>query len=338
MSSGFDASRPNMGRVYDYWLGGKENFAADREEAERLLEIYPQLRDLVRENRQFVTRAVTWAAQQGIGQFIDLGAGLPASPAVHATARAVLPSARVIYVDNDPVVLAHARALLATGDGVAAVAADLRDPEAVLTDPEMRAVIDLAEPVCVILGAVLHFLDTDAARAVTAGYARLIAPRSCLVISAASYDDEAFGKRLSTEYTAGQFFNHPHADIVSFFAGLELVGPGVAEAQTWRAWMPEPVLRRREGHVLAGVGRNPTRCSGCRPWGASCGMNSANERSCRSSSQWSLLLNCVSVGPGLGAADVIVTVAMEPSVERREHPGRRLTCPVPRACHNGARR
>ena len=257
VSSGFDASRPNMGRVYDYWLGGKENFAADREEAERLLEIYPQLRDLVRENRQFVTRAVTWAAQQGIGQFIDLGAGLPASPAVHATARAVLPSARVIYVDNDPVVLAHARALLATGDGVAAVAADLRDPEAVLTDPEMRAVIDLAEPVCVILGAVLHFLDADAARAVTAGYARLIAPRSCLVISAASYDDEAFGKRLSAEYTAGQFFNHPHADIVSFFAGLELVGPGVAEAQTWRAWMPEPVLRRREGHVLAGVGRKP---------------------------------------------------------------------------------
>jgi len=245
-----------MGRVYDYWLGGKENFAADREEAERLLEIYPQLRDLVRENRQFVTRAVTWAAQQGIGQFIDLGAGLPASPAVHATARAVLPSARVIYVDNDPVVLAHARALLATGDGVAAVAADLRDPEAVLTDPEMRAVIDLAEPVCVILGAVLHFLDADAARAVTAGYARLIAPRSCLVISAASYDDEAFGKRLSAEYTAGSSLTTPMPTSCPFFAGLELVGPGVAEAQTWRAWMPEPVLRRREGHVLAGVARS----------------------------------------------------------------------------------
>ena len=260
---GFGKRFGETGRLKDRYRapnrlrGGKENFAADREEAERLLEIYPQLRDLVRENRQFVTRAVTWAAQQGIGQFIDLGAGLPASPAVHATARAVLPSARVIYVDNDPVVLAHARALLATGDGVAAVAADLRDPEAVLTDPEMRAVIDLAEPVCVILGAVLHFLDADAARAVTAGYARLIAPRSCLVISAASYDDEAFGKRLSAEYTAGQFFNHPHADIVSFFAGLELVGPGVTEAQTWRAWMPEPVLRRREGHVLAGVGRKP---------------------------------------------------------------------------------
>jgi O-methyltransferase involved in polyketide biosynthesis len=247
-------------RNYVYLLGGKDNFAADREEAERLLEIYPQLRDLVRENRQFVTRAVTravtWAAQQGIGQFIDLGTGLPASPAVHATARAVLPLARVIYIDNDPVVLAHARALLATGDGVAAVAADLRDPEAVLADPEMRAVIDLAEPVCVILGAVLHFLDAETARAVTAGYARQMAPGSFMAISCARYDDEALGKRLSAEYTAATWYNHSPADIVSFFAGLELVGPGVTEAQTWRAWMPEPVLRRREGHVLAGVARS----------------------------------------------------------------------------------
>ena len=262
MSPGFDASRPNMGRVYDYWLGGKDNYAADREEAERLLAIYPQLRDLVRENRQFVTRAVTWAAQQGISQFIDLGAGLPASPAVHATARAVLPSARVIYLDNDPVVLAHARALLATGDGVAAVAADLRAPEAVLADPEMRAVIDLGEPVCVILAAILHFLDADAARQVTAGYARLMAPGSCMVISVACYDDEALGKRLSAEYTAATWHNHSRADIMSFFTGLELVGPGVTEAQTWRAWMPEPVLRRREGHVLARRGAQPCRTSG----------------------------------------------------------------------------
>ena len=176
MTAGFDPATPNMARVYDYWLGGKDHFPADRAEAERLLGIYPPLRDLVRENRAFVVQAVSWAARQGIGQFLDLGAGVPASPAVHQAARKVMPLARVAYVDVDPVVLSHARALVATSDGVTAVAADLRDPGVVLADPVLRAVIDPDRPVCVILGAVLHFLDTGAARAVTAGYARLMTP------------------------------------------------------------------------------------------------------------------------------------------------------------------
>jgi len=251
----FDPATPNMARVYDYWLGGKDNYSADRAEGERLLGIYPPLRDLVRENRAFVIQAVSWAARQGIGQFIDLGAGLPAFPAVHQAARKVMPSARVAYVDIDSVVLSHARALLATNDGVTAVAADLCAPGTVLADPELRAVIDPARPVCVILGAVLHFLDADAARTVTAGYARLIAPRGCLVISVASFDDVALGKQLAEEYTAAAWYNHTPSDMESFFAGLELVGPGVTEAQTWRAWMPQPALRHREGHVLAGVAR-----------------------------------------------------------------------------------
>ena len=151
-------------------------------------------------------------------------------------------------------VLAHARALLA-GPGVAAAAADLRDPAGVLADPDLRAVIDPAGPVCVILGAVLHFLNAGAAREVTAGYARLIAPGSCLIISCATYDDEALAKRLAAEYTAGQFVNHTRDDVISFFAGLELVGPGVTEAQTWRAWLPQPVTKHRDGHVLGGVAR-----------------------------------------------------------------------------------
>jgi O-methyltransferase involved in polyketide biosynthesis len=151
-------------------------------------------------------------------------------------------------------VLSHARALLA-GPGVAAVAADLRDPAAVLADQDLRAVINPAEPVCVILGAVLHFLDANAAREVTAGYTRLIAPGSYVVISCAVYDDEALAKKLAAEYTAGQFVNHTREDVTSFFTGLDLVGPGVTEAQTWRAWLSQPVLRHREGHVLAGVAR-----------------------------------------------------------------------------------
>ncbi len=253
MRPGFDATVANMARVYDCWLGGKEHFGADRAEAGRLLRLYPPLAAMARENRAFLARAVTWAAGQGIGQFLDLGAGLPTVQNTHQAARAVNPAARVAYVDLDPVVLAHARALLATGDGVTAVAADLRDPAAVLADPELRAVIDPAKPVAVLLGAVLHFLDADTARQVTAGYAQAMVPGSCLIISVARYDDERLGKQLAAEYTAGQFVNHPLTDIASFFAGLDLAGPGLTEAQTWRAWMPGPVLHRRTGHVLAGI-------------------------------------------------------------------------------------
>jgi O-methyltransferase involved in polyketide biosynthesis len=191
VTAGFDPSTPNMARVYDYWLGGKDHYAADRAEGDRLLEIYPQLADLVQENRAFIIRAVTMAADLGISQFIDLGAGLPASPAVHQAARKVMPEARVAYVDTDPVVLSHARALLATSDGVTAAEADLRDPAAVLGHPHLRAVIDPARPVCIILGAVLHFMGADAACAVTAGYVSLMAPGSYLIISCASLDAPA---------------------------------------------------------------------------------------------------------------------------------------------------
>jgi hypothetical protein len=253
MTSGFDTCVPNIARVYNYWLGGKDHFAADRAEADRLVALYPPLRDLVWENRAFLLRAAGWAARQGIGQFIDLGAGLPASPSVHQAARAVLPAARVAYVDTDPVVLAHARALLATSDGVTAVGADLRDPAAVLGHQDLRAVINPGQPTCVILGAVLHFLDPEAACAVTAGYVSLLAPGSCLVISCARFEDEELAKQLAEEYTAATWYNHSPADIREFFGGLELAGRGVTEARTWPGRPPE--ADDRNGHVLVGVGR-----------------------------------------------------------------------------------
>jgi O-methyltransferase involved in polyketide biosynthesis len=255
VTAGFDPSTPNMARVYDYWLGGKDHYAADRAEGDRLLEIYPQLADLVQENRAFIIRAVTMAADLGISQFIDLGAGLPASPPVHQAARKVMPEARVAYVDTDPVVLSHARALLATSDGVTAAEADLRDPAAVLGHPHLRAVIDPARPVCIILGAVLHFMGADAACAVTAGYVPLMAPGSYLIISCASLDDPELAKQLSAEYTPATWHNHPAEVVKSFFGGLELAGPGLTEAQTWRPWLTEPVPCHRDGHVLAGVAR-----------------------------------------------------------------------------------
>ncbi|MGH3286896.1 MAG: SAM-dependent methyltransferase, partial [Streptosporangiaceae bacterium] len=163
----------------------------------------------------------------------------------------------VAYVDTDPVVVAHARALLATGDGVAAVDADLRDPAAVLGHQDLRAVIDPGRPVCVILGAVLHFLDPDAACAVTAGYVSLMMPGSCLVLSCARFEDEQLAKQLAQEYTAATWYNHSPADITKFFDGLELAGPGVTEARTW----PKRPLQAdgRSGRVLAGVGRVPGR-------------------------------------------------------------------------------
>jgi SAM-dependent methyltransferase len=257
MRSALDTRVPNMARVYNYWLGGKDHFAADRAEADRLLAIYPPLRDLVRDNRAFIIRAVTWAAAQaGMTQFIDLGAGLPAAPAIHHAAQQAAPTAhpgiRVAYVDTDPVVLCHARALLATTGSVAAVEADLRDPAAVLGHPDLRAVIDPAQPACIIAGAVLHFLDADAARAVTAGYASLLAPGSYLIISCACYDDQALAKRLAAEYTAGTWHNHTRQDVESFLAGLELAGSGVTEARTWPN--RPPAAHDRTGHVLAGVG------------------------------------------------------------------------------------
>jgi hypothetical protein len=255
MTSALDTSVPNMARVYNYWLGGKDHFAADRAEAQRLVKLYPPLPALARENRAFLIKAASWAARQGIGQFIDLGAGLPASPPVHQAARAVLPAARVAYVDIDPVVLSHARALLATGDGVATVDADLRDPAGVLGHQDLRAVINPGRPVCVILGAVVHFLDPDAACAVTAGYASLMAPGSCLVLTCAWFEDEQLARQLAEEYTAATWYNHSPADVMEFFAGLKLVGPGITDARTWPK--RSAAAANRNGRVLAGVGRVP---------------------------------------------------------------------------------
>jgi O-methyltransferase involved in polyketide biosynthesis len=254
VSADFDPAVPNTARVYDALLAGKDNYAADRAEAERLVKVYPLLPAMAKENRAFLAYVAGWVAGQGITQFIDAGAGLPVTPSIHQAARAVAPKARVAYVDNDPVVLTHTRALLA-GDGVAAVEADLCDPAAVLGHSALRAVIDPAKPVAVIFGAVLHFLNADAARAVIAGYTSRMAPGSYLIITCASFDNHELAAQLAEEYTAATFCNHPAEVVQSFFDGLELAGPGITEALTWRAWLPELVPCDRDGHVLAGAAR-----------------------------------------------------------------------------------
>jgi SAM-dependent methyltransferase len=253
-----DASRSNIARVYDYWLGGKDNFEADRAEAERMLLIFPGLRQLVRENREFIARAVGWTAGQGIGQFIDVGAGLPTSPATHQSARAVRPDARVAYVDNDPMVVSHARALLADGsNGVAAVQGDLRDPAGVLASPELLSVIDLGKPACLILAAVLHLMEADQAAVIAAEFIRALAPGSYVIITMARYDDPLLGDKIVHEYSAGTFYNHSRQEAATFFRGLELVPPGLANGSTWQPGIPESGMPLGDVYPLVGVGRKP---------------------------------------------------------------------------------
>jgi hypothetical protein len=262
----FDPTRPNVARVYDYLLGGKTNFAADRDEAARLLEVYPPIRELARENRQFLTRAVTHVARQGVTQFIDVGTGLPTSPNTHEIAQLADPAARVAYVDNDPVVITHARCLLAKSAGVVAVPGDLRDPDAILGSPELASLIDLAEPVCVLLVAVLHFLGTPTAAKVTAAFTRAMAPGSYLVLSV-GHADPGKMTAIHRAYTAARLHHHAGEDIRAFFSGLDLIPPGLVEARSWHppgavppsAGPPgaDPRGTERAATVLAGAGRKP---------------------------------------------------------------------------------
>jgi len=233
--TGFDTSRPNIARVYDYWLGGKDNFAADRELAEKMREMDPGVLAMVRDNRAFATQAVTRAAESGIVQFLDLGAGLPTRPSLDEAAKAVNPDARVAYVDSDPVVVSHATALLATRPGITAAAADFTDPDAVLAHPAVRQVIDPGQPVCLIMACTLHFLEAAAARAVTAAYMSRVAAGSQIAVSVVHIASARMRATPSSSsaYTAATFFNHGHRAMAGWLAGWQLLPPGMAEARRW---------------------------------------------------------------------------------------------------------
>jgi S-adenosyl methyltransferase len=245
-----DASTPNAARAYDYLLGGRDHFAADRALAGRILEIYPLTAELMRESRAFLAGAVGYVARQGVGQFIDVGAGLPTRPNVHETARAVVPGARVAYVDNDPAVIAHVRGLLRAGNGVRAMAGDLSEPEALLASRELASVIDPGQPACLILTMVLHLLDAGTARAVAGVLTRGLAPGSYVIVSGA---------------VGGGMHGRDHGpeEIASFFGGLDLVEPGLVDARAWPSGASGASgasgLPERAGYVLCGVGYKPPR-------------------------------------------------------------------------------
>jgi hypothetical protein len=250
-------------RVYDYLLGGKDNFPADRAAAERGLAAAPEVRDTVRANRAFLVRAVRFLAESGVRQFIDVGTGIPTRPNVHEVAQAVAPDTRVVYVDNDPIVLVHARALMAgPGHGATTVIqADLRDPQAILSHPQLTELIDFSQPVAIVLVAVLHLLADGED---PAGIVRqLLAPASSgsyLVLSHSGLDFNPERSRAVSASAARDgvtLVARPHADILGFFKGFDLVEPGLVQVSQWR---PDHELtddERARVWTYAGVARKP---------------------------------------------------------------------------------
>ncbi|MGH3168898.1 MAG: SAM-dependent methyltransferase [Trebonia sp.] len=198
-----------------------------------------------------------WAATQGIGQFTDLGCGLPTVPNTHESVQAINSDARVAYVDNDPVVVRHLQALFAHGNpGVCVADADVADVSTVLD--RVRGGLDLSAPVCLIIGYLLHFYPPDAARALVGKYAAALAPGSCLVLSVLHYDGDAADEGLRTYSSeVASMYMHTAQDVASFFGPFELVPPGVADARQWRYnWKADP-LPPRAGFVYVGVARKP---------------------------------------------------------------------------------
>ena len=251
-----DTSTPNIARVYDYWLGGKDNYEADRAEAERLIAVYPRLPFLARQSRLFLARAVRWLAEQGVTQFLDLGCGLPTGQNTHEIAQAVRPDCRVVYVDADPIVLAHARALL-RGPGVTATRGDMAEPDAILADIRAHGLINLAEPTAVILAMVLHFFDAATVGDIVATFARAVTPGSYIVLSVGSGDEQT-GDALAREYQAGTLYNHSFKQVAAFVEDLELVPPGVTDAMAWMPGSPsQSPPPQSGGRILAGVARKP---------------------------------------------------------------------------------
>jgi O-methyltransferase involved in polyketide biosynthesis len=251
--------------MYAYWLQGKDHYAADRAAASRILERFPEVAEVARANRSFVTRAVRYLADQGITQFIDIGSGLPASPNIHETARSITPGARVVYVDLDPVVLAHARALLAIDENVTAVAGDIRDPARLLRAVAGTGVIDSIRPTGVLLTSLLHFLTAAEADAAVAMLREWAAPGSYLVISAGTSTgtDPELIRLLQDAYgDTAPVTGRTETEIAAWFDGLTLVDPSLVDVWAWR---PDTWRRPATGRArfLAGVGY---KASDAVPW------------------------------------------------------------------------
>jgi hypothetical protein len=238
---------PHSARMYDYFLGGKDHYAVDREAAERVLQVFPNMRTAVRANRAFMRRSTRALAQQGLRQWLDIGTGIPTSPNLHEVAQAVAPDVRVVYVDNDPVVLAHSRALMTSRpEGrTAYLHGDVHDPDAILAAPQLAETLDLGRPVALSMVALLHFVpDLAEARSIVD---RLLAPLpsgSALVLShaTAELDPDGAPKVQEIYNAAGTSLQlRSQAEFATLFEGLTLLEPGIVTAQRWRPDAADPL-------------------------------------------------------------------------------------------------
>jgi hypothetical protein len=242
-------------RVYDYWLGGKDNFAADREHGERALQLVPHMRVYARGNRQFLVRAVRSLCDAGVRQFLDIGAGLPTSPNVHEIAQQADPGSRVVYVDNDPMVFLHAEALMAKGDRITVVRADMRDADDVLA--QAGKLIDFRAPVGLMFVACLHHLeDQDDPVGLVARYLDAMAPSSYLVLSHVTDDfaPEGFRQGRAEAKNAGMVVTPRGKDaILRMFNGRELVDPGLVLVSRWRPDTDQPDPNAEHANAYGGI-------------------------------------------------------------------------------------
>jgi hypothetical protein len=261
-SGGFNPAVPNVARIYDCLLGGKNNFDADRQAARELVQAVPRAAAAARANRGFLRRAVRYLAQEaGIRQFLDIGTGLPTAGNVHEIAHDVDPKARVVYVDNDPVVITHANALLATDPAVTAFYSDLLLPRHLLGTLAVRSLLGLNEPVAVLMVAVLHFIqDHQDPWAIVEEFTSAMAPGSYLVLSHVTGDDipQSAQRQAASVYThaSAPGTARTHAQVARFFDGLTMLDPGLVNVTDWR-----PVLEHRKRRPVlfyGGIGRKPS--------------------------------------------------------------------------------
>ena len=256
-----DTSVAHLARVYDYWLGGKDNFPADREAAEQAIAAYPMLPRSARSNRAFMRRAVRFlAAEAGIRQFLDIGTGIPTSPNVHEVAQAVAPESRIVYADNDPIVLVHARALLTRGpEGLTDyIDGDVHDPDSIL-DTAAKT-LDLTRPVGLLLVAILHVVrDAQEAAGIVARLLAAVPPGSYLVLSHVAKDvqEEQVAEMMArlSRLLHVELAARTSAEVSRFFEGLELVAPGVVQVHRWRP--DQGVDLGEEFPMHGGVARKP---------------------------------------------------------------------------------
>ncbi|GAB3256595.1 SAM-dependent methyltransferase [Kineosporia babensis] len=252
---------PNSARMYDYWLGGKDNYAADRQLADLFLQKIPSMREMARANRDFVNRAAHVLAAEGVRQFLDIGTGIPTSPNLHETAQGVAPDAHVVYADNDPVVLAHARALMISNEvgQVAYIDADVRKAEEILANPELQAQLDLERPVALMLIAVMMLIgEEEGPQASVARLREALPSGSYLAIThpTADFDPPVVAEVTDAARASGMtFVPRSKAEVQAFFGDWELIEPGLVPV---RAWRPDgPVENPESAWYWAGIAKKP---------------------------------------------------------------------------------